>query len=373
MDPQIQKLRDINLEKAKSALETERYQSLLISDKNTRDTILSTTESLIRYMQGSISKVQLTNQLRSINTPDALKIIPSIEALHETLKLHKNTDLTEITAVMTAILDESKKLPKELPKTEKQQFIDYTKQFSALGDAVKAVEKVVKAQKLIAEAPIIKNAAPIVNVPKLDLAPLQGNIRDVVKAVEKIVIPEYKTDNKEVEGLLKKSNKLLKDLLDKPVGGGGGGGRATPYQDSGGIPAFVTLTAAGNVPVDIQDASITVTGSLTDAELRATAVPISGTITANPTVPSTVFAFVTAVTTAGTRVQLASNTLTNGAILQAPSTNTGIIYIGTVTVSSTVYGAELQPGQATSFAGNNTNLIYIDSSANGDKCACLGS
>ena len=55
------------------------------------------------------------------------------------------------------------------------------------------------------------------------------------------MIPEYKTDNKAVEKLLKDSNKLLKGILDKPISkGGGGGGRATPYQDSNGIPAFVT-------------------------------------------------------------------------------------------------------------------------------------
>lgn len=96
-------------------------------------------------------------------------------------------------------------------------------------------------------------------------------------------------------------------------------------------------------------------------------------VTATASTPSTIFGFVTTVSSAGTRVQLASNTLTNGAILQAPSTNTGLIYVGVVTVSSTVYGAELQPGQAVSFAGNNSNLIYIDASVSGDKCACLGS
>lgn len=91
-----------------------------------------------------------------------------------------------------------------------------------------------------------------------------------------------------------------------------------------------------------------------------------------PTPPTAVVAFITAVTTAGTRVQLASNAI-NGAILQAPSTNSGLIYVGVVTVSATVYGAELQPGQATSVAVDNTSKIYIDSSVNGDKCAVLGS
>jgi len=91
------------------------------------------------------------------------------------------------------------------------------------------------------------------------------------------------------------------------------------------------------------------------------------------TMPTTLLSFVTTVTTAGTRVQLASNTVSNGFILQAPSTNTGIIYVGGSTVSSSVYGAELQPGQATSVAVDNTNKIYIDSSVSGEKCAVIGS
>lgn len=100
-------------------------------------------------------------------------------------------------------------------------------------------------------------------------------------------------------------------------------------------------------------------------------VTISSTV--NPAQPTALIAFTTTVTTAGTRVQLASNVLTVGAILEAPSTNTGLIYVGGVTVSSTVFGAELQPGQSTSVAIDNTSRIYIDSSVNGDKLSALGS
>lgn len=89
--------------------------------------------------------------------------------------------------------------------------------------------------------------------------------------------------------------------------------------------------------------------------------------------PTTLLAFVTAVATAGTRVQLASNTVVNGFIIEAPSTNTGIIYVGGATVSSTAYGAELQAGQSTSVMISNTNKIYIDASVSADKASVLGS
>lgn len=88
--------------------------------------------------------------------------------------------------------------------------------------------------------------------------------------------------------------------------------------------------------------------------------------------PSTLVAFVTDIPTAGTRVQLADNSILAG-VLQAPSTNTGNVFIGGSDVSSTVFGAELQPGQAVGAAINNTNKIYIDAATNGDDVAFIGS
>lgn len=249
-------LKSINNMNADKALLDKRHQELLSTSTSLSDTVLSATMSLIKYLEGHTSKTLVVNQLKSINTPDALRIIPFLEKLDKTLQTHENTDLTEITSVMKSILDETKKIPKELPKEKEEQFIDYTKQFAALGDAVKAVEKVVKAQKLVAEAPIVNVPETNVHVDAPDLKPLQSGLEDIVKAVSKIVIPEYKTDNSGVEELIKKSNKLLKELIDKPVSsGGGGGGRATPYADSAGIPAFVTLkddsvpVSSGLIPV----------------------------------------------------------------------------------------------------------------------------
>lgn len=233
---------------ADKALLDKRHQELLSTSTSLSDTVLSATMSLIKYLEGHTSKTLVVNQLKSINTPDALRVIPFLEKLDKTLQTHENTDLTEITSVMKSILDETKKIPKELPKEKEEQFIDYTKQLSSLSDAIKAVEKVVKAQKLIAEAPIVNVPETNVHVDAPDLKPLQSGLEDIVNAVSKIVIPEYKTDNSGVEELIKKSNKLLKELIDKPVSSGGGGGRATPYADSAGIPAFVTLTD-GSVPV----------------------------------------------------------------------------------------------------------------------------
>ena len=88
--------------------------------------------------------------------------------------------------------------------------------------------------------------------------------------------------------------------------------------------------------------------------------------------PSTLVAFITDIPTAGTKVQLATNVIIAG-IIEAPSTNTGNVYIGGSNVSSTVFGSELQPGQSAGIAINNTNKIYIDAATSGDDVAFFGS
>lgn len=245
----LQRLRQINELKADKVIADKKHHDLVMASVNIQETVLKSFKSLVDYLDNRVSKTEVVNQLQEIGTPDSLKVVSAINHLHQTLKTHENTDLTEITSFMRQMVEEAKKIPKNLPTIPETKVVDYSKQFKGLESAIKSVEKVVKAQKLIAEAPIIKNAAPVVHVEKPDLGPLQGNMRDVVKAVNAIVIPKYKTDNKEVEKLLKKSNKLLSEILDKPVGGGGGGGgRATPYQDSDGVPAFVELIQSDDVP-----------------------------------------------------------------------------------------------------------------------------
>ena len=89
-------------------------------------------------------------------------------------------------------------------------------------------------------------------------------------------------------------------------------------------------------------------------------------------IPTAVVAFLTPVPSAGTAVNLAANAV-QGGIVQAPSTNAGIVYVGGSGVLSTAFGAELQPGQSAGIAINNTNLLWINAVVNGDKVAFFGS
>lgn len=71
------------------------------------------------------------------------------------------------------------------------------------------------------------------------------------------------------------------------------------------------------------------------------------------------------VTLAGTRQQLDDKPCHEVTII-AKSGNTGYIYVGKSTVSSTVYGAELGELDSITLEVSNTNEIYIDASVSGE-------
>lgn len=80
--------------------------------------------------------------------------------------------------------------------------------------------------------------------------------------------------------------------------------------------------------------------------------------------PTSVVSGAQNVTTAGTRVQLATNACKSMSV-KAKSSNTGLIYLGDVTVAST-NGYQLGAGESVSFDIDNTNRVYIDSSVSGE-------
>lgn len=137
-----------------------------------------------------------------------------------------------------------------------------------------------------------------------------------------------------------------------------------------GTEMQVDIVSSAAVPVTDNGGSLTVDGTVT-ANLSATDNAVLDNIDTNTSIPSAMVAFVTDIPTAGVRVQLAANSI-SGCVIQAPPTNTGYVYIGGSDVSSTVYGAVLEPGQSTGFGGNNTNLIYADVETSGDDVAVIG-
>lgn len=142
--------------------------------------------------------------------------------------------------------------------------------------------------------------------------------------------------------------------------------RATPVPISGTVTANTGLTQP-----------------LTDTQLRATPVPISGTVSANTGLsqpltdtqlrasavpvsiapPSLPYNNKVTVTTAANRVQLSSGLAVKSVTIKAGLSNTGVIYVGDSTVSAS-NGFELAAGDSVSMDIDNLNTIYIDASVN---------
>lgn len=124
----------------------------------------------------------------------------------------------------------------------------------------------------------------------------------------------------------------------------------------------------------------TQSGTWTNTVTQATAASLNATVVGTgtfavqntPVAPTTVFNGKTTVTTAGTRVVLASSQAVKSVAIKALTTNTGTIYVGSSTVSST-NGFQLAAGDTVSLDIANLNTVNIDSSVNGEGVTYIGS
>lgn len=309
--------------------------------------VVDSMTKLVKYLDGKTTKTEVVNQLKEIGTPDALKVAKAVDLLHETLKTHKNVDLSGITKVMQSVLDEVKQIPKTHPDAPEQ--LKSVKVSNLEEVDFSGVEKAISNLK----APVVNVDAPVVNVEKPDLAPLQKSFKDVVSAIKDIKYPEIpKIDLKILENNsdqtnkhLTDTNKKLDELIKQPKGGGGGGG-TTSFQDADGNAVRAELDGSGNVPVS---------GSVTTAA------------------PTAVRNGKKTVASAGTaEVIVGSSTTVVGVVIQALESNTGLVYIGNSSVDST-NGMELQAGQATGLAIDNLNKVYVDAAVTGEGVCFIGS
>jgi len=135
-----------------------------------------------------------------------------------------------------------------------------------------------------------------------------------------------------------------------------GGNLATIATNTGKIPSKGTATIANSTPVNIAS---------------------DQTVPTSVTIPSAFKTGQSKIAVTGTAVQLGSNTLTQGVLITALSTNAASITIGTSSsltnvVDGTGNGAILTAGSTKSIAATNTNLIWINGTA-GDIISFIGS
>jgi hypothetical protein len=244
----IDEITKINVQKQASSQEATRHAETQLSATNIQETIVHAFQIAINYLEGHVGKQEIVNLPETIGTPDIAEAVSAINHMHQTLKTHENTDVSEIVSVMREVLDQAKAIPKEHPELPDQQFVDYTDLLKDIEKTLQQITDAVKAQETTVEAPQVHVPAPNVHVDAPDLSSLETAQKAVVAAVKGITIPEP-ASNKEIEKLIRKTNSLLNEFLETPHGGGGGGGGlATPYQDEAGNPLFPQLRD-GALPV----------------------------------------------------------------------------------------------------------------------------
>lgn len=101
------------------------------------------------------------------------------------------------------------------------------------------------------------------------------------------------------------------------------------------------------------------------ARLKSLEDKLAETLTVQLSGSSALIGVVDTVAAAGTAEVLADHACQEVTII-ALDTNTGYIYVGGSDVSSAVYGVKLAAKDSITLAVSNTNLIYIDSSVNGE-------
>jgi hypothetical protein len=207
------------------------------------NSVISSMKQLVQFLDGKTTKTELVNHLKDYaTTSDINKVVSALEQLDSRLTASK-LDITPLTKGLSALEEQLKKLPTEYPESpEPVEEVTVKNQID-----ITPLEKAIKS--LVLKAPDVNVSSPTVNVDAPDLKPLQESLLDVVKAINKQEFP--KTDLSNVEKKLDESNKHLKQLVEKPVGGGGGGGgNGTPYVDSEGKAKYVILTVDGKIPVE---------------------------------------------------------------------------------------------------------------------------
>jgi hypothetical protein len=240
----LDNLRAIQEKNQAEALKKREQAETMASFLQIQETIVKSFATLVGYLDNKVTKTEVVNQLKEIGTPDALKVVQAVNNLDQTIKSKENVDLTEVTELLKAVLAEAKELPKKLPETPEQKFVDYSETLNELAKAVKSVEEAVKSQETHVEAPVVNVPETVVNVPETDLKPLEKRLEKVDKSIKEIKIPEpIPTDTKPLEKLIREANKHLLEIIDKPTGGGGG--TSFPAINAQGVVQPLNLDADG--------------------------------------------------------------------------------------------------------------------------------
>lgn len=246
----LESLKNLKDKQRQDEIATRRHAEQQEQLFNVQETIVRSFNTLVDYLDAKVTRTEVVNQLKEIGTPDAYEVVRAVQELDNTIQNKPNVDLTEVTELLREVAKQTSEIPKEHQEIEipEQKFVDYSNQLVDLKQIVENVVDAIKSQKTTVEAPVVNVPETVVNVPETDLKPIEKGLKSVETAIGNIELP--KTDVSGVEKKLDRSNKLLKEIVDKPVGGGGGGGSSWVAVNQDGIAQPITLTVDGKIPVE---------------------------------------------------------------------------------------------------------------------------
>lgn len=255
--PDLERLKAITSEKRAEQQELARLGMQNQSNSALQETVIRSIQALADYLGSTTTKTAVVNQLKEIGTPDALKVVEAVDKLHETVKSQDKQDQTKIENTLLTISKTMKRVLEETtnaPTPLELKQIDYTDHLQNLQKAIKMVEKAVKSSQNTTQPQVPSTL------------PLEKKLEGVIKAVKGVKVKETKIDLKPLEKELKSQHKTLKEIAENSTSSGGGGSsmRATPYEDSAGIPKFIVANPDGSLPVGSASvSSSTTSGKIT--------------------------------------------------------------------------------------------------------------
>lgn len=232
-------------------LRTEQHLKAVAQLSQLEGNVLRAIELLVKFLDKKVTKTEVINQLREVSTPDVLKVVAAVEKLDGTVQQNK-LDLSGVEQELKNAVEQLKQVPKTLP--DAPEAIESVKVSNLSDIDLKPLLDAINALDLKVEAPIVNVDAPKVDVAAPDLKPIKAIFTDLLKAVNKIKMPDVKleaTDTSKIEKELEKQTKQLDELIKQPKGGGGGGGNGSPYIDSTGKVMNVELETDGSIPVTV--------------------------------------------------------------------------------------------------------------------------
>ena len=249
---QTEILRQERLKKAELEAKDKRHTELVSAVNNQTATTIKAFNAFTKYVDRKISKTEVVNQLKEIGTPDAMKVMSAVNDMHATLKKLKNTDFTPIAKLLEDLIGEVSQIPKESPEAVESVEINNLPDFDSYTTRIEQAVQALDVKPVVnVQAPQVTVKPADVHIEKQDFTTLEKALKQVVSAVENIVVPaQILTDVTGVEKKLDKSNDYLKKISEKSFGGGGSGGHTTPYQDDQARPSYVTLVD-GKIPVSL--------------------------------------------------------------------------------------------------------------------------